>query len=89
MQPQSICRRLRIKVVNGLDSDDASILTAKAFLDTLVPDQEDVNAAWNRLYREANAIVERRGRWEASVILRLFVAEGIGIKGLEAPGRSA
>ena len=86
LQPQSICRRLRIKVVNGLDSDDASISTAKTILDTLVSDQEDVSAAWNRLYREANAIVERRGRWEASVILRMFVAEGIRIKVSEAPG---
>ena len=86
LQPHSICRKLRIQVVHGLDSDGASILAAKAFLDSLVFDQEDVNAAWNRLYREADAVVERRGRWEASVILRMFVAEGIKIKGSESPG---
>ena len=86
LQPQSICERLRIQVVCGLDSDGASILAAKAFLSSLVSNQEDVNVAWNRLYREADAIMERRGRWEASDILRMFVAEGIEIADSGSPG---
>ena len=86
LQPQSICERLRIQVVNALDCDIASISAAKSFLSSLVSDQEDVNAAWNRLYREAGAIMERRGRWEASVILRMFGAEGIEIADSQSPG---
>ena len=86
LQPQSICRNLRIIVVNGLDSDNATIIAAKAFLESLVSDQEGVNAAWNRLYREAGAIVERRGRWEATSILGMFEAEGIGIADSSSPG---
>ena len=86
LQPQSICERLRIQVVHGLDSDIASISAAKAFLSSLVSDQEDVNAAWNHLCREAGAIMERRGRWEASDILSMFGAEGIEIADSESPG---
>ena len=86
LQPHSICKRLRMHIVHGLDGDGASISATKAFLGSLVFEQEDVNAAWNRLYREAHSIMERKGRWEASVILRMFVAEGIKIKGSEAPG---
>ena len=86
LQPKSICGRLRIQVVHALDSDIASISAAKSFLSSLVSGQEDVNAAWNRLYREADAIMERRGRWEASVILRMFGAEGIKIAGSGSPG---
>ena len=86
LQPKSICRRLRIQVVNALDSDIASISAAKCFLNSLVSDQEDVNAAWNRLCQEAGAIMERRGRWEASDILRMFGAEGIKIADSGSPG---
>ena len=86
MEPQSICKRLRIEVVHGLDNDRASISAAKALLCSLVSEQEVVNAAWNRLYREAHAIVERRGRWEASAILGMFEADGIDISGSDSPG---
>ena len=86
LQSQSICRRLRIQVVHGLDSDSASISVAKALLNSLVSNQQEVNAAWNRLYRGATAIMERRGRWEASAILRMFAAEGIGVADSNSPG---
>ena len=86
LQPQSICGRLRIQVVHALDSDNASISAAKSFLSSLVSNQEDVNAAWDRLCREAGAIMERRGRWEASAILRMFGAKGIKIADSGSPG---
>ena len=86
MEPQSICRRLRIEVVHGLDNDRASITAAKALLSLLVSKTQDVNAAWNRLYREAHAIVARRGRWDASAILRMFEAGGIDISSSQSPG---
>ena len=86
LQPQLICERLRIQVVHALDSDGASILAAKAFLSSLVSDQKDVDTTWNRLCREAGAIMERRGRWEASDILRMFGAKGIENADSESPG---
>ena len=86
LQPQSICKMLRVQVVHALDSDMASISTAKYLLSSLISNQEDVNTAWNRLYREANAIMERMGRWEASAILRMFTAEGIEIADSQSPG---
>ena len=85
LQSQSICGRLRIQVVHGLDSDSASISAANALLNSLVSDRQDVNAAWDRLYREANAIMERRGRWEVSAILRMFTVEGIRIADSNSP----
>lgn len=86
MDPQSICKRLRIVVVHGLDNDLASISAAKAHLCSLVSERETVNAAWNCLYRHAHAIVERRGRWEASAILGMFEADRIDISGSDSPG---
>ena len=86
MEPQSICKRLRILVVHGLDNDHASISAAKAHLCSLVSERQAVNVAWNRLYREAHAIVERRGRWEASAILGMFEADGIDISDSDSPG---
>ena len=85
MDPQSICKRLRIVVVHGLDNDHASISAAKAHLGSLISEREAVNAAWNRLYREAHAIVERRGRWEASATLGMFEADAIDISGSDSP----
>ena len=86
LQPQSVCGRLRIQVVHGLESDSASISAAKDLLSSLVSNQQGVNTAWNRLCREASAIMERRGRWEASAILCMFMAEGIKIADSESPG---
>ena len=86
LPPQAICEKLRIQVVHALDSDGESISAAKAWLNSLVSDQQDVNAAWNRLYREADAIMERKGRWKASAILRMFAAEGIEIADSNSPG---
>ena len=86
MDPQSICKRLRIEVVHGLDNDRASISAAKAHLCSLVSERQAVNVAWNRLYREAHAIVERRGRWETSAIFKMFEADGIDISGSDSPG---
>lgn len=86
MDPQSICKRLRIVVVHGLDNDRASISAAKAHLCSLISEGKAVNAAWNRLYRDAHAIVERRGRWETSSVLRMFEADGIDISGSDSPG---
>ena len=85
LQPQSVCGRLRIQVVHGLESDSASISAAKALLSSIVSNQQDVNAAWNHLCQKANAIMERRGRWEDSAILRMFMAEGIKIADSESP----
>lgn len=83
---QDVCQRLRIHTVHGLEVDAASIAAAKAELSHLCTDQNEVNAAWNRLYRDADAIIERRGRWEASTIIRVFNAENIVIAGPESPG---
>jgi len=82
---QAVCQRLRIHTVHGLEVDAASIAAAKAELGHLCADQNEVNAAWNRLYRDASAIIERRGRWEASTIIRIFNAENIVITGCESP----
>ena len=76
---QSVCQRIRIQVVHGLDVDDASITTAKATLGHVCEDRSAINNAWNRLYRDATALIERRGRWDASAILRLFNADGIKV----------
>lgn len=76
---QSICQRIRIHVVHGLDVDDASITTAKATLGHVCEDRSAVNNAWNRLYRDATALIEPRGRWDASAILRLFNADAIKV----------
>ena len=85
LKPQSICARIRIAVVHGLDSDQVSITAAKGLLESLLSDKQHANVAWNRLYREAHAIIERRGRWEASSIVRIFESEGIGISESDTP----
>lgn len=57
------CRRLRIRVVHGLEADGIEIRAAKEVLRHVCAREADADAAWNVIYRDAVAIVERRGRW--------------------------
>lgn len=80
-----VCQRLRIVVVHGLDADAASVTTAKTELAYLCSGQSQVSAAWNCIYRHAGAIVERRGRWQASDIAHLLQADGVSLADAESP----
>ena len=85
LSPKSACQKLRIVVVHGIDGDSSSVTAAKALLKSLVCDRHEVDRAWDLLYREATAIIERRGRWDASAIHLLFQAEGIKFADASSP----
>ena len=77
---QEACKRFRVIVFHGLQSDSVSILAAKAELAHLVP-TESINAAWNCLYRHAGQLIEHKGRWEASDLLAIIRSANIPLTG--------
>jgi len=61
LDPETVCRHLRIQTVHALAADQASIAAAKAELAHLLDDEAQVPTAWNALMSEAGALIERRG----------------------------
>lgn len=74
------CQRVGIRVIHALKADDADIRAAKESLRWVCADETQADAAWNALYRDAVALLERRGRWTMDHLLRLFQREGITIR---------
>ena len=85
LPPTLVCTHLRVHVVHGIDGDDATVSAARALLATLVADRRSVDLAWDLLYREAAAAMERRGRLDAAAAQRLFAASGIKIADSSSP----
>jgi hypothetical protein len=83
------CRRVRIRVVHALEADAVEIKMAKEVLRHVCAREVDADAAWNALYRDAIAIVERRGRWRLPQLIRLFAAEKITVRDAKFPAAVA
>lgn len=75
-----ICARLRIVIVHGLEDDHADIRAVKESLQTVCTLESRSDGAWNTLYRDAHAIIERRGRWTLEYLINLLGSEGFGIR---------
>jgi hypothetical protein len=76
---QDVCQRLRLVTVNALDNDHASIQAARAELAHLCARSDQIDSAWNRLYRDAAELIETRSRRTVSSILRVLRSAGIEI----------
>ncbi len=72
-----VCARLRINVVHASTADTASVLMTRAHLARLFPSAADVERLWLRLYQDAHAISERRGRWQQAGLTRMLTAMGL------------
>lgn len=83
------CQRVGIRVIHALKADDADIRSAKESLRWVCADETQADAAWNALYRDAVALIERRGRWAMDHLLRLFQREGITIRDADFPAAIA
>lgn len=86
LEANRVCQKLRIQVIQGLEADAASIREAKNKLSELCATRKDSEDAWARLYQEAHRSIARRGRWEASTIMRMLVSNGIAIASRKLPG---
>jgi hypothetical protein len=80
-----VCRRLRIRVVHGIDADGVEIRAAQDVLRQVCANEGDAEAAWDAIYRDAIAIIERRGRWRLIQLVRLLAAKRIDIQDAEFP----
>ncbi|TWT20327.1 hypothetical protein FQY83_11395 [Luteimonas marina] len=79
------CARLRIRVVHAIESDAVAISTARSLLSRLISSQETAAWAWDRLYREAHELIERRGRWTIPALLKLLDSAGFGQNAIASP----
>jgi len=68
---KSVCSRLFVKVISAIDTSDESINTAHVLLRQACVSASVPNA-WDALYLNAHTIIARKGRWDASTIMRLF-----------------
>jgi hypothetical protein len=75
----AVCGRLRIVTVSALDTDRASVQAARAELAQLCKRNDQIDDAWNRLYRDATELIELRGARTASTAIRVLRSAAIEI----------
>lgn len=71
------CRRLRIMVVHALQAHRASLDVAQEILRSICKSGNDAPRAWDAIYGNASAIIERKGRWELVELLGILEARKI------------
>jgi len=76
---QSVCARLRIVTVHALAYDQASIAAARSELDHICRNKSQIGSAWDRLYRDAAAMIEFRTARRASSVMQVLKSAGIDI----------
>ncbi|WP_020563526.1 NACHT domain-containing protein [Methylosarcina fibrata] len=74
---EKITARLRIVTVHALETDAASIQAAHAELGHLC---ENVQNAWDHLYRDSHWLIELRGQRSARSVLQLLQSAGISLR---------
>lgn len=72
-----ICGRLRIVSVAALAANGSSVAAARAELAHLCAGPGDAFAAWNALYREASAMIARRGVHRIEGIAAVLATAGL------------
>ena len=75
LDPEHVCARLRVVTVHARVDDSAHVVSAKFMLSQLCGEHK--GAAWDRLYREATFIPEKRGRWTLESLSRVLMAAGV------------
>ncbi len=81
---EAACARLRIQTVHAIQSDGASIASAKAALMGVDARAGSFEAVWGVLYRDAHLLIERQGRWTSRSLRMLLESSGMML----APGYS-
>ncbi len=79
LSPAQVCRALRIVTLSAATHDGASIAAAQAELGHVCRDTVRIGDAWNSLYRDAVELIDRRGRREASSLVRLLKADAVAL----------
>ncbi|KAA1152095.1 NACHT domain-containing protein [Pseudoalteromonas fuliginea] len=77
---QKVSRCIRIKVFHTFTADNISISWAKELLRSVCAKNEDIDSAWDYLYRKAVILIENRGRWTLQDLVRLFQSSNIAIR---------
>lgn len=77
---QNVCKKLRVVTIHAEASGEADIKSARAQLEHLVDSSTQINAAWDRLYRDGVQLIERRRQRDASDVGRLLDAAGIALR---------
>jgi len=73
----AVSARLRIHVVHASLADPTSVMMTRTRLAGLFVSATDVERVWLRLYQDAHAITERRGRWEQASLARVLMTMGV------------
>jgi hypothetical protein len=76
---QEVCKKLRIHVVNAVNTDSSAIKAAHSELRHICINPDQVSQAWERLYREAVFVIKRRGKWTTESIYSIFLSAKIEI----------
>lgn len=82
---QTVCRCMRIRVIHALSAEETSISAAKDILRRVCARDEDADAAWNCLYRQAVLLIEERGRWTLPDLIRLLGSSNIAVRENDLP----
>lgn len=77
---KEIASRIRIVTLHSLETDSASVQTAKANLLAVCGEHSQIDSAWDRLYREATRSIELRATRTVTSIFKALSLAGISLK---------
>lgn len=72
LNSRTICQAMRIVTVSAMQIDGASIAAAQAELGHVCRTDDQIQTAWNILYRDAVELIDRRGQRELSSLVQLL-----------------
>lgn len=80
LEPELVCRRLRIRTIAAAASEQADIRAARAELAHLTASRGQVGDAWNALLLDSHGLIEHRGRRDASAVVRILRSADIRLR---------
>lgn len=82
---ESVCRYLRIRVIDTLISNNRDTNAAKGILREICEREADASAALDILSHRALRLIENRGRWTLHDLVRLLKTRGIKLRNDGSP----
>jgi len=84
IEPETVCRHLRVITVHALEHDSANISSAHSELRHICSASEQIEHAWDCLYKDATKLIEFRGRRTVATVMQSLESSGISVAGSDS-----
>lgn len=84
IDPETVCGHLRIITIHALERDSANISSARSELRHICSTTEQIERAWDCLYKDATKLIEYRGRRNVATVMKSLESSEISVAGLDS-----